>query len=157
VASAYERLGDLLHALNAEGVDYVLFGGQAVNAHGVMRYTVGIDVFVDPTSDNVAALRRALRRLWDDPEIDEIRGEDLAGEYAVVRYGTLDDFVIDVTGHIGDAFTFADIESETLSVAGVPARVATARMLYRMKKDTVRPQDRADAAALKQKFGLEDE
>jgi hypothetical protein len=157
VASAYERLGDLLHALNAEGVAYVLFGGQAVNAHGVMRYTVGIDVFVDPTSDNVAALRRALRRLWDDPEIDEIRGEDLAGEYAVVRYGTLDDFVIDVTGHIGDAFTFADLESETLSVAGVPARVATARMLYRMKKDTVRPQDRADAAALKQKFGLEDE
>jgi hypothetical protein len=157
VASAYERLGDLLNALNAEGVLYVLFGGQAVNAHGVMRYTVDIDVFVDPTSDNVAALRRALRRLWDDPEIDEIRGEELAGEYAVVRYGTPDDFVIDVTGHIGDAFTFADLESETLSVAGVPARVATARMLYRMKKDTVRPQDRADAAALKQKFGLEDE
>ena len=157
MASAYERLGDLLNALNAEGVLYVLFGGQAVNAHGIIRYTADIDVLVDPTPNNVAALRRALRRLWDDPEIDEIRGEDLAGDYAVVRYGTPDDFVIDVTGHIGDAFTFADIESETLSVAGVPARVATASMLYRMEKDTGRPQDRADAAALKQKFALEDD
>jgi hypothetical protein len=30
-------------------------------------------------------------------------------------------------------------------------------MLYRMKKDTVRPIDRADAAALKQLFEIEDD
>ena len=29
--------------------------------------------------------------------------------------------------------------------------------LYRMKKDTVRPQDRVDAAALRERFGLEEE
>ena len=83
--------------------------------------------------------------------------EDLAGEYAVVRYGTPDDFVIDLTSRIGDAFRFGDVEWDTVVVAGVPARVATPRMLYRMKKDTVRPHDRADAAELKRKFGLEDE
>jgi hypothetical protein len=35
--------------------------------------------------------------------------------------------------------------------------VATARMLYRMKKDTVRLQDRADAERLRQHFGLDEE
>lgn len=157
VVSAYDRLADVLRALEAEAVAYVLFGGQAVNAHGIIRFTGDIDLFVEPTPDNVARLRAALRRVWDDPEIDQIRAEDLAGEYAVVRYGTPDDFVIDITARIGQAFAYADVESQTLTVAGVPARVATPRMLYRMKKDTVRPHDHADAADLKRKFGLEDE
>jgi hypothetical protein len=30
-------------------------------------------------------------------------------------------------------------------------------MLYRMKKDTVRPQDRLDAETLRQQFGLTEE
>jgi ABC-type amino acid transport substrate-binding protein len=157
VASAYDRLADVLRALEVEKVDYVLFGGQAVNAHGIMRFTGDIDLFVDPTPDNVARLRRALRRVWEDPDIDDITVEDLAGEYAVVRYGTPDDFVIDITARIGDMFTYRDLESQDVVVAGVRARVATPRMLYRMKKDTVRPHDRADAAELKRRFGLEDE
>jgi len=39
----------------------------------------------------------------------------------------------------------------------VRIRVATPRMLYLMKKGTVRGQDRLDAAMLKERFGLEDE
>jgi len=78
-----------------------------------MHYTAAIDVVVDPTPDNVAASPRALR--------------------ALVRYGTLEDCVIDITGHIGDAFRFADIEGESMALAGVAARVAAARMLYRMR------------------------
>jgi hypothetical protein len=35
-------------------------------------------------------------------------------------------------------------------------RVATPRMLYRMKRHTVRPIDRADAEALREKFDLGD-
>jgi hypothetical protein len=34
--------------------------------------------------------------------------------------------------------------------------VATPAALYRMKKDTVRPLDRQDAAALAERFGLKD-
>jgi len=41
-------------------------------------------------------------------------------------------------------------------VEGVRARVATPRMLYRMKRDTIRPQDRMDAETIRQRFGLED-
>ncbi len=35
--------------------------------------------------------------------------------------------------------------------------MATPRMLYRMKRNTVRPQDRLDAEMLKQRFRLEED
>lgn len=155
--NAFDRLPDLLAALNAENVDYVLFGGQAINLHGILRFTDDIDLFIAPIPDNVARLRRALRRVWGDPSIEEIRAEDLAGDYAVVRYGTPDDFYIDLVSRRGDAYAFTDVESEWLERSGIRARVATPRMLYRMKKGTVRPLDRADAADLKAKFHLEDD
>ncbi len=155
--SAIERLPDLLAALSSEGVEYVLFGGQAINLHGILRYTDDIDLFILPTPENVERLRRALRRIWEDPSIGEIRAEDLAGDYAVVRYGTPDDFYIDLVARLGEAFAFADIESEWMDREGVRIRIATPRMLYRMKKDTVRPIDRADSADLKEKFGIEED
>jgi hypothetical protein len=154
MATAFERLLDLIRALNDEAVSYVLFGGQALNLHGIPRFTEDIDIFVDPSRENVACLRRALHRLWNDPSIEEICAEDLAGEYAVVRYGTPDGFAVDLASRIGEAFAFDDVEHETLTVEGVPVRVATPRMLYQMKKDTVRAIDRADAADLKAKFRI---
>jgi len=57
---------------------------------------------------------------------------------------------------IGEAFRFEDVESQVQEFGGVPVRIATPRMLYRMKRDTLRPIDRADAADLKAKFGIED-
>jgi hypothetical protein len=44
-----------------------------------------------------------------------------------------------------------------VTVDGIRVRVATPRMLYRMKRDTVRPQDKIDASVLRERFGLEDE
>jgi hypothetical protein len=155
--NAFARLKEIIQALNGERVDYVLFGGQAVNLHGILRFTEDIDLFVSPTPENVRRLRQALRGIWQDPAIEEITVEDLAGEYAVVRYGTPDGFYIDVVSRIGEAFRFEDIESETLALGDVDARVATPRMLYRMKSQTVRPIDRADAIELKGKFRIEDE
>lgn len=154
--NAFDRLAELLRALFEERVRYVLFGGQAVNVHGIPRLTEDVDLFVEPSEENVERLRRALRRVWQDPSIEEIRSEDLAGEYAVVRYGTPDGFAVDLVSRIGEMFSFADVESETIEIDGVPATVATPRMLYRMKRDTVRPVDRADAADLKAKFRIED-
>ena len=155
--NAFERLKQIIQALNEENVDYALFGGQAVNLHGILRFTEDIDLFVSPTPENVHRLCQALRRIWQDPAIDEIRVEDLAGEYAVVRYGTPDGFYIDLVSRLGEAFRFDDIETQTLALADIHAKVATPRMLYRMKSQTIRPIDRADALDLKAKFHLEDE
>src|SRR5687767_2266910 len=45
----------------------------------------------------------------------------------------------------------------TLELEGVPIRVVTPRMLYEMKKDTVRYKDRIDADKLRRKFGFGDQ
>jgi hypothetical protein len=44
-----------------------------------------------------------------------------------------------------------------LSAEGTQISVATPRMLYKMKRDTVRPQDRLDAEAIKEEFKLEED
>ena len=57
---------------------------------------------------------------------------------------------------LGEAFTFADLKATAYSYGDVEVKVATPETLYRMKRDTVRLRDKADAQALKDKFGLKD-
>jgi hypothetical protein len=64
--------------------------------------------------------------------------------------------VIDLLARHGSAFTFEDLEVQMISIEGVPVRVAAPTTLYRMKKDTIRPIDKADVATLREKFGIED-
>jgi hypothetical protein len=148
----------VLAALREENVEYVLVGGVAVGLHGFERATSDIDLFVRPTAENVGRLRAALKQLFDDPSIDEITAEDLAGEYPTIRYGPPDaDYLIDILGRLGTEVAFDDLEYEPLDVAGTTVNLATPRTLYRMKRDTVRPIDRIDAEVLKQAFHLEDD
>lgn len=152
----FGRFLDVLRAFEREGVEYILVGGAAVNLHGIVRATEDIDFFVRPEAGNVERLKTALRSVWDDPEIDGIRMEDFE-TYPTLRYGPPgEDLVIDVLTRPGTAFSFEDLEWETVSVEGVPVRVATPATLLRMKRNTLRPIDHADAAALARLFGLED-
>ena len=66
----------------------------------------------------------------------------------MVRFGTADEFYIDVVGKIGDMFRYGDLEYEVREIRGVQVRIATPETLFRMKKDTVRPEDKRDARFL---------
>lgn len=127
-------------------------------AHGIVRATRDIDIFVNPGEDNIARLRDALKEVFDDPSIDEITAADLGGDYPAIQYVPPDgEYWIDILARLGDAVRHPEVECEILRIEGVAVRVATPRMLYRMKRDTVRPQDRLDAQVLKERFNLEDE
>lgn len=148
----------LARALNDEGVSYVLIGGVAMNLQGIARATADIDMFVQPEASNIAGLKRAMHHVWNDPAIEEISADDLIGDYPAVQYGPPDgDMTVDILTRLGEAFRFSDLEAETLEVQGIPVSVATPRTLYRMKRSTVRPRDRADAAALRERYHLEDD
>lgn len=147
----------ILGALERHGVAYVLVGSMAMAAQGIVRATRDIDVFVSPDESNVDRLKAALKELFDDPEIDRIAAGDLAGDYPAIQYAPpATDYWIDILARLGEAFRYSDIESDILRLEGLSIRVATPRMLYRMKRDTVRPQDRVDAQVLKERFGIED-
>lgn len=148
----------VLEALALEGVDYVLVGGVAVNLHGLVRATEDLDLFVRPTAENVDRVRRALGRVWSDPAIQEIRAEDLGGDYPTVRYGPPEgDLMIDLLSRLGTEVRFDDLEVEIVDLDGVSVRLATPRTLIRMKRGTIRPIDHEDARRLAFAFGLEAE
>jgi hypothetical protein len=104
------------------------------------------------------ALTAGLKALFGgDPNVDQITSGDLAGDYPAVQYTPPDGrYTISILARLGEAFRFEDLEAENIVVEGGQARVATARMLYRMKRDTIRPQDRIDAETIRQRFGLEE-
>lgn len=140
-------------------MEYVLVGGLALIAQGLPRTTKDVDLFVETTHDNVKRLKAALRSVYDDPCIDEIDLRDLAPPAGgVVRYGPPEgDYLIDILGRLGEAWSYSDLKFEFIDIDGTSVRVATPLTLFRMKRNTVRLQDRADAQALMEKFDLDGE
>jgi hypothetical protein len=116
-------------------------------------------LFVAPDPENVERLRQALASVFsNDPNLAEITAEDLGGEYPAIEYIPPNGlYSLDILSRLGEAFSYEDLEAEEITVEGVGIRVATPRMLYRMKRGTVRPLDRIDAEALRVRFGIEED
>jgi hypothetical protein len=80
------------------------------------------------------------------------------GDYPAVRYYPPEgDLFFDILTRLGETVSFDSVESEVKTLEGIRVNVATARALYRLKKDTVRPIDKRDAAALRERFNLDEE
>jgi hypothetical protein len=153
----FDVLKRVLAALEARGVRYAIFGAVALNLHGLARATEDLDLFIEPDASNIERLKLALRDAIDDPDIDGITAADLLGDYPAIQYvppgGA---FHIDILTRVGDAFRFAELDTERVAYEDLTVTAVTPRMLYRMKRDTIRPKDRADAAALRLRFDVDD-
>jgi hypothetical protein len=151
----FEVLKRVLAGLEARGVHYAIIGAVALNLHGLARSTEDLDIFVEPEAGNIELLKLALRDAIDDPDIDGITAADLLGEYPAVQYvPPAGGFHLDILTRLGDAFAFADLETARVPYEDMMVTAVTPRMLYRLKRNTVRPKDRADAAALRQHFDV---
>lgn len=154
-----DELVGLLRALEEAAVDYVLIGATAMGFQGIVRATEDVDMLVRAAPENIERLRAALRAAFaGDPEIEDIRTDDLLGGYPAVRYfPPTGDLYLDVMTRLGEAANFESVEAETMQVDGVGVRVATPAALHKLKQGTVRAIDRQDAAALRERFDLSDE
>jgi hypothetical protein len=153
----YDAVLRLLNAFEQRGVRYAIFGGVALNLHGLARFTEDLDVFVAPDTQNIDTLKAALRDVYDDPEIDQISDADLLGDYPAVQYVPPDGvFHVDILTRLGDAFQFSDLETERIPFAHLTVTVVTPKMLHRMKRDTVRLKDKADAQLLRERFKIDE-
>ena len=149
----------VLRAFEVAKLEYVLIGATAMGFHGIVRATEDVDLIIRATPGNVERLRQALRDAYDgDDNVEDIRTEDLLGEYPAIRYyPPSGDLYFDVLTRLGEAASFDTVEAEFKEIEGVRVRVATPSALYRLKKGTVRPLDRQDAAALRERFNLKDD
>ena len=141
-----EDLARICRALNEAGARYLLIGGFAVIARGGVRTTKDIDLLIDPSPENVARVKQALRIL-EDHAVDDVADDDVA-RYAVVRVA--DEVVVDLMASAcGVDYAAAVKDVQALTLGGVSVPVASLSTLIRTKT-TMRPSDAADRAFLEE-------
>jgi hypothetical protein len=142
----------ICNTFNRYNVKYVVIGGFAVILHGLPRTTEDIDFFIESSSQNIENLKSALKSLYNDPSIEEITTADLE-EYAVVRYGTPDEFYIDIIARLGEEVSFNDVWNDVVifEIDDTKIPVCGLEMLIKMKK-TVRDRDLRDLRFLSEKY-----
>lgn len=139
----------LIDKLNKDGVQYIVIGGFAVILFGLPRTTEYIDLLLKDDEENIKKFRDALRSLYNDDAINEITRQELI-KYPVIRFGTPDNFYIDIITQIGTEFNYDNIDFTIKVVEGHKIRLATAESLFRMKRNTLREIDNLDLLFLKE-------
>lgn len=133
---------DLLSAFNAHRVDYLVVGAHALAAHGYVRATGDLDVWVRPEPANAKRVIDALRA-FGAPLLD-LSEEDLTRHGTLFQIG-IAPLRIDVLTSI-DAVAFDEGWADRLKAnfADLSVPVLSARHLIRNKRAVGRTQDLAD-------------
>lgn len=145
----------IFRVLNQHQVDYVVVGGFAVAAHGVVRATEDLDIVVDQSWDNADRLSTALIQLGAQHATDSttpltqevlVRPEDRLFD---TRHGQLH-----ILNQVGTVPAYRDlIPAQLIEVDDQPVRVATKDQLRSMKTRTGRAKDRVDLDELEEADG----
>jgi hypothetical protein len=139
---------DMLSALNDAGVEYLIVGAYALAAHGNVRATGDIDIWVRPTPENAQRVWQALGA-FRAPRRD-LKPEDFCDPDVVYQIG-IPPTRIDILTSI-DGVTFDDAwphRTET-TLNGVKLNVLGPKELLFNKRAAGRPKDLADAAWLEE-------
>lgn len=144
-----ENLRQLLSAFNENHVKYVVIGGYAVFVHAQPRMTQDLDVFIESSPENAYAVYKSLAEFG--APLQDFKMEDFADGRTVGRFG-VPPICFEVLQEI-DGVTFADVYANSVSIlidGDLPARYISADDLITNKLASGRPQDLADAAAVRQ-------
>ena len=133
---------ELFAAFNAHRVEFLVVGAHALAAHGLIRATKDIDVWVRPSIDNAPRVLAALKD-FGAPLFD-LSEEDLCTPGIVFQIG-VEPVRIDVLTAISavefDEAWASRLESE---FEGEPVAVLSRELLIRNKTAAGRTQDLAD-------------
>ena len=140
----------LVAALNAAGVAYVIVGGIAVAAHGVVRATRDVDLVPEPSAENVDRLARTLADLGAEHPIDNVlTGESLTLPVSFklrTRYGDLQ-----VLNRMPAVPSYERLRENAIVIELAPrvrAVICSLADLRAMKLASGRPRDLVDVAEL---------
>jgi hypothetical protein len=140
---------DVLRALSAEGVDFIIVGAHALAVHGRPRATGDLDILVRCDSSNSLRVFKALVRFGAPMEgIDERTFTD---PNLVLQLGQPPYRIDLLTGIDGVSFDECWTNRMIREVDGIPVPVPVIgyRELVLNKAATNRPQDQADLAWLR--------
>ena len=141
-----EKQISLLAAFLAAKVEYAVVGGVAVNAHGYVRATNDLDIFIRPTEENARAAFNALLALGGP--LEGLTPADLLNDEENLRFGPEEDH-IDILPSIG-AMPFDHVWRNRVEtpVAGLSVPFISKPDLIENKRQVGRLRDLADAEEL---------
>jgi hypothetical protein len=140
---------DLLAEFNARQVECVLVGAYALAAHGHVRATQDLDVWVRPSLENAKRVIEALRAFG--APLHDLTEKDLSTPGLIFQIG-VEPIRIDVLTMIdGVQFDEAWADRMMSKFADQPVAVLSREHLIQNKLATGRTQDLADVEALKRK------
>ncbi|GAB5521266.1 MAG: nucleotidyl transferase AbiEii/AbiGii toxin family protein [Rhodothermales bacterium] len=134
---------EFIALLNAHEVQYLVIGGYAVNYHGYPRYTRDIDFWVWMTNENVGRLLNALHDFGFGSL--GLKAADFMDPDLVIQLGH-EPYRIDILVAVeGAAFDACYARRSETVLDGVAVNFLSAEDLIRVKRETARLQDLADA------------
>ncbi|MGH8675685.1 MAG: hypothetical protein ACREVG_15410 [Burkholderiales bacterium] len=133
---------DLLSEFNARGVEYLVVGAHALAAHGRVRATGDLDVWVRPEAANAGRVMEALVEFG--APLHDLTIEDLRRPGTIFQIGVAP-LRIDILTDI-DAVEFDEAWSSRFvaQFAGETVPVLSVPLLIRNKRAVGRAQDLAD-------------
>ena len=137
---------EMLAALSDAAVEYLLVGAHALAAHGVVRATGDLDIWIRPTPENAKKVWRALV-VFGAP-LRELAEKDLATPELVFQIGVAPYRIDLLTSIDGVTFEEAWAQRVTVRVDGQEIAVIGRDDLLRNKRATGRLRDLADAEEL---------
>jgi hypothetical protein len=141
-----EDYRDMLLALSAEKVRFILVGAYALAAHGYPRATMDIDIWVMPSPQNADAVLRALNRFG--APLHNLSKEDLEKDGTIFQIGVAPRRIDIITAASGLQFEETYQRSISVNIEGIEAKIPAIDDLIHNKKATGRTKDLADAEAL---------
>lgn len=137
---------DLFAELNGHGVEFLVVGAHALAAHGHVRATKDMDVWVRPNPDNAHRVIRALTAFG--APMHAVTESDLAAPGITFQIGVEPVRIDIITAADGLTFDAAWRNRVASDYGGEPVFVISRDDLIRNKRASGRPQDIADIAAL---------
>src|ERR1700679_1279026 len=136
----------LLAAFAAAKVEYAVVGGVAVNAHGYVRATNDLDLFIRPTEENARAAFEALLALG--VPLDGLEPSDLLDDEENFRFGPEEEH-IDILASMGE-MPFDQVWRNRIEtkVEGLSVPFISKFDLIENKRQVGRLRDLADAEEL---------
>jgi hypothetical protein len=137
---------ELFQLLEEHHVEYMIVGGYAVAFHGYPRFTKDIDIFFEPSPENIAQLRAALIEFGFTEENLPVQAFAAPGN--VLTFGVVPSRV-DLLNSI-DGVRYSDAKPNIVrgSYGCVEVSFIGRNDLIQNKRATRRTQDKADAEEL---------
>lgn len=137
---------ELLAEFNAHQVEYLVVGAHALAAHGHVRATKDLDIWVRPTSGNAGRVLGALAAFGTP--LHDLSAEDLSQPGLVFQIGVPPVRVDVITAIDGIDFDSAWADRVETELGGVRAPVLSREHLIVNKRASGRHQDLADLERL---------